>query len=222
VANQAVDDRRGDWRLPRTLSRGSGTRSAAAIASARVHQCRSPGAPDGFRWLDRPAGPSGILGRRMALRHPRFLEIEILSEAERKTFAGGEPYQHRREGSIDRQREEALLELVSTRALVDAASYPRATDPDPEFPLKFLAREALGKILDFSRTIIPLKITQRGRLRLARLYGEMLSGRDRLRDEFNVLWAHRYWLPDLAVQLRKREPGSPISLLRWTSTTSRR
>jgi diguanylate cyclase (GGDEF)-like protein len=149
----------------------------------------------------------------MALLDPRLLEIEILSEVERKTFAGGEAYQHRREGSVDREREEALLELVCTQAVVDAASYSRSTDPDPEFPLKLAAREALGKILDFSRTIVPLKITQRGRLRLARLYDEMLSGRDRIRDEFNVLWAHRYWLPDLAVHLRKREPDSPISLL---------
>jgi hypothetical protein len=43
-----------------------------------------------FRQLDRPAGRSGILVRWMALLDPRLLEIEILSEAERKTFAGGD------------------------------------------------------------------------------------------------------------------------------------
>jgi diguanylate cyclase (GGDEF)-like protein len=149
----------------------------------------------------------------MPLLDPRLLEIEILSEAERKTFAGGEPYQHRREGSVDREREEALLELVSEQALVSAESYARVIDPDPDFPLKHAARRALTKVLDFSETIIPLKITQRGRLRLVRLRDEILTGRDRIKDDFDILWARRHFEPDLTVHLRSREPGKPISLV---------
>lgn len=146
----------------------------------------------------------------MALLDPRLLEIEILTEAERKTFAGGTPYEHRRGDSMDRAREEALMELAASRALVYAQSYSQRL-PGRKGPLDEAATLAIGHLLS-GQTIIPLKITQRGRLRLARLRDEMLSGRDRLRDEFNVLWAHRYWLPDLAVHL-SREPGKPVSVL---------
>jgi diguanylate cyclase (GGDEF)-like protein len=148
----------------------------------------------------------------MALLDPRLLEIEILSEAERRTFAGGAPYEYRRDGSVDREREAAHLELAAERSLVSAGSYDIGKTDDPEFPLKRAAISAITQITMTANSIIPLQITHRGRVRLARLRDEMLSGRDRIRDEFNVLWAHRYWLPDLAVRL-VREPGTPISLL---------
>jgi hypothetical protein len=57
-----------------------------------------------------------------------------------------------------------------------------------------------------------LRITQAGRLRLYRLRDEILQ-RDRVRDDFGVLWAHRHWLPDLTVRLRLRDPKEPLSLI---------
>jgi diguanylate cyclase (GGDEF)-like protein len=147
----------------------------------------------------------------MPLLDPRLLEIEILSEAERKTFAGGPAYEHRRGESVDREREETLIELVVSKAIVFAKSYTNNwTGTDGV--LEETASMAVEQLLS-SATIIPLKITQRGRLRLVRLREEILNGRDRIREDFGVLWAPRHWRPDLSVHLRSRDPGTPISLL---------
>lgn len=100
----------------------------------------------------------------MALLDPRLLEIEILSEAERKTFAGGTAYEHRRDGSVDREREEALMELMAARAIVYAKSYRTENMGHPEYALNEAASTAVAHLLT-SATIIPLKITQAGRLR---------------------------------------------------------
>ena len=154
-----------------------------------------------------------VFSRCMALLDPRLIEIEILSEAERKTFAGGGPYEYRRGESVDREREAALLELMAARAIVYAKSYDHQNTGDPEFAIDNLASFAVTHLLLGNETIIPLKITQRGRLRLARLRDEILSGRDRIRDQFGVLWDHRHWLPDLTVRLRSREPRSSLSLI---------
>jgi diguanylate cyclase (GGDEF)-like protein len=151
----------------------------------------------------------------MALLDPRLIEIEILSEADRKTFSGG-TYELRRTGTMneeDRQREAALLELMTSRAIVIAESFHgvRAIDP-PDMPLDIAASKAVYALLT-TQTIILLKITQRGRLRLFRLRDEILGGRDRIRDDFGVLWAARHWRPDLTVHLRSRQPGTPVSML---------
>jgi diguanylate cyclase (GGDEF)-like protein len=150
----------------------------------------------------------------MALLDPRLIEIDILSEADRLSFSGGTAYQHRRSGTRsqeDRQREEALLDLVADHSLLSAGSYNHRSSADQA--IAELANQAAYELLDGARSIIYLKITHRGRLRLFRLRDEILSGRDRIRDQFGVLWDHRHWLPDLTVHLRKREPGTPISLL---------
>jgi diguanylate cyclase (GGDEF)-like protein len=152
--------------------------------------------------------------RRMALLDPRLIEIDILSEADRRSFSGGMAYEHRRSGTRsqeDRQREEALLDLVADHSLLAAGSY--GIRPSVDQAIVELANQAAFELLDGARSIIYLKITHRGRLRLFRLRDEILSGRDRIRDQFGVLWDHRHWLPDLAVHLRKREPGQPVSLL---------
>ena len=101
----------------------------------------------------------------MALLDPRLLEIEILSEAERKTFAGGPPYEHRRDGSVEREREAALMELLAARAIVYAKSYRTENMGDPEYALNKAASTGVAHLLT-SATIIPFNITQRGRLRL--------------------------------------------------------
>ncbi|MFL5306347.1 MAG: GGDEF domain-containing protein [Polyangia bacterium] len=150
----------------------------------------------------------------MALLDPRFIEIDILSAADRETFSGGKAYEYRRTGTLsqeDRQREEALLELMTARAIVSTRDY--GTQGNPDLLLERAATAAIYQLFAPSVTVIPLKITHAGRLRLFRLRDELLSGRDRIRDEFNVLWAHRHWLPDLTVRLRSRDPGTPISIL---------
>ena len=161
---------------------------------------------------------------RMALLDPRLVEIEILSEADRATWSGGPSYQHIRKGTStdeDRQRDEAILGLIFERALVIGSGYVVTSmapiegepdpPPDPSFPLTAAAHQAMVEFVA-GRSIMNLRITQYGRIRLYRLRDEILS-RDRIRDDFGVLWAHRHWLPDLTVRLRSREPGTPLSLL---------
>ncbi len=149
----------------------------------------------------------------MALLDPRQIEIEILSEADRRSFSGGAAYEYRRSGTLsqeDRQREEALLELVADRSIVNAGSYTNVGKAD--LALVQRANHAAAHLLNPGNTIIPLRITQRGRLRLFRLRDEILAGRDRIKDDFGILWAGRHFEPDLAVYLRSRDPGTPISL----------
>jgi diguanylate cyclase (GGDEF)-like protein len=153
----------------------------------------------------------------MALLDPRLLEIEILSEADRATFSGGPAYQYQRTGTTTqegRQQEAALLELMSDRSIVSAMNYSfRTGGSDPNYALAEAAGDAVAQLLNPSVTIIHLKITQRGRLRLFRARDEILAGRDRIRDDFGILWAGRHFVPDLTVHLRSREPGTPISVL---------
>jgi diguanylate cyclase (GGDEF)-like protein len=160
----------------------------------------------------------------MALLDPRLVEIDVLSAADRATWSGGASYQHVRKSTStdeDRQRDEAILGLIFERALVAGSGYvvtamaPEEGEPypppDPSFPLTAAAHQAMVEFVA-GRPLLNLRITQYGRLRLYRLRDEILS-RDRIRDEFGVLWAHRHWLPDLTVRLRSREPGTPTSLL---------
>jgi diguanylate cyclase (GGDEF)-like protein len=152
----------------------------------------------------------------MALLDPRLIEIDILSEADRRTFSGDGPYKHIRTGTMtpeDRQRESALHELMAARAIVVADSFhgPLATD-HPELALDVAASKAVHALLTTQTTIL-LRITQRGRLRLFRLRDEILAGRDRIKDDFGILWSARHWRPDLTVHLRSRQPGTPVSLL---------
>lgn len=151
----------------------------------------------------------------MALLDPRLIEIEILSEADRRTFGADGPYKHQRTGTLtpeDRQREDALLELAADRALVTTDSNLTVDGFDPTLPLNAAASTLVTQLLTHRSTIL-LKITQRGRLRLYRLRDEILTGRDRIRDDFGVLWAGRHFEQDLTVHLRSRDPGTPISLL---------
>jgi diguanylate cyclase (GGDEF)-like protein len=154
---------------------------------------------------------------------PRLVEIEILAEADRAFVSGGTSYQYTKanpSGAEHRQRDEALLGLMSERAIVAAIPFrasknyvqlPDSNDPTPEFALKQAAAVAVGNFLS-GQSILNLQITQFGRLRLFRLRDEILQ-RDRLRDEFNVLWAHRHWLPDVEVRLRFRDPRQPFSVV---------
>jgi diguanylate cyclase (GGDEF)-like protein len=156
---------------------------------------------------------------------PRQLEIEILSAAERVAWSGtGISYEYVRanpSSPADHLRDEALAELLFQGALVSGSTYqargnshsiPDTRPPNPSYGIDSAAVQALTEFLTENRQIVNLRITQRGRLRLYRLRDEILS-RDRVRDEFGVLWAHRHWLPDLTVHLRSRVPEKPLSLL---------
>ena len=154
---------------------------------------------------------------------PRLVEIEILTAADRALVAGGPSYQYRKltpSGAEGRQRDEAVLGLMSERAIVAAIpfraskNYPATPDPNhptPDFVLDQAAAVAVANFLA-AGSILELKITQVGRLRLFRLRDEILQ-RDRIRDDFNVLWAARHFLPDLEVRLRFRDPNEPLSLI---------
>jgi diguanylate cyclase (GGDEF)-like protein len=154
---------------------------------------------------------------------PRLVEIEILSEADCAFVAGGTSYQYRKanpSGPKDRQRDEALLGLMFAGAIVGGTHYKTGSnvsvfpDPKPPNPAYGIDAAAVEGIEAFasSKDILNLRITQIGRLRLYRLRDEILQ-RDRIRDEFNVLWAHRHWLPDIEVLLRFRDRQQPFSLV---------
>jgi diguanylate cyclase (GGDEF)-like protein len=154
---------------------------------------------------------------------PRLVEIEILSEADRAFVRGDSSYQYTKanpSGARDRQRDEALLGMLSDGAIVASVALrtsknyvqiPDPNRPDPRFALDDAAAQAVGKFIS-GESILNLKITQAGRLRLYRLRDEILQ-RDRVRDDFGVLWSHRHWLPDLTVRLRLRDPSEPLSLI---------
>jgi diguanylate cyclase (GGDEF)-like protein len=99
-------------------------------------------------------------------------------------------------------------------AATDYIVYQRVPDPRPPNPshaIDSAAVEAVRKFLS-NESIVSLRITQRGRLRLYRLRDEILQ-RDRIRDDFGVLWALRHFRPDLEVRLRLREPSRPFSVV---------
>jgi diguanylate cyclase (GGDEF)-like protein len=154
---------------------------------------------------------------------PRLIEIEILSEADRAFVRGDASYEYTKanpSGARDRQRDEALLGLISESAVVGAGAlrasknYVQVPDPNrpyPRFALDEAAARAIAQFLS-PESILKLKITQVGRLRLFRLRDEILQ-RDRIRDAFAGLWVKQHFLPDLTVKLRIRDLGKPISLI---------
>lgn len=154
---------------------------------------------------------------------PRLVEIEILSEADRAFVGGRSSYVYRKanpSGPKDWQRDAALFGLLAEGALVAAvtlrasknyATVPDPNRPDPSYPLDDAAAQAIAKFLAGDPTL-SLNITQVGRLRLYRLRDEILQ-RDRVRDDFGVLWAARHFRPDLEVLLRFRSPGEPFSVI---------
>lgn len=159
----------------------------------------------------------------MNLLDPRLVEIEILSTADRATWSGSPNYQYRKanpSAAEDRQRNEALLGLMFEGAIVAATSYtasspsravPDLRPPNPSYAIDAAAVEGVAKFLS-NTSILDLRITQRGRLRLYRLRDEILQ-RDRIRDDFGVLWSSRHFRPDLEVHLRFREPTQPFSVI---------
>jgi hypothetical protein len=89
---------------------------------------------------------------------PRLIEIELLSEADRAFVRGASSYQYTKanpSGPRDRQRDEALLGLISDAALVAAVALrtgknpvqiPDPKRPDPRFALDDAAAQALGTL----------------------------------------------------------------------------
>jgi diguanylate cyclase (GGDEF)-like protein len=155
---------------------------------------------------------------------PRLIEIEILAEADRAFVYGGGGYDFRKASPVgphERQRREAVVGLLFDRALVGGTHYepadtnfrkiPDTRPPNPSYGIDAAAAAGVADFLS-TKDIIYVRITQRGRLRLFRLRDEILQ-RDRVRDDFNVLWASRHWLPDLQVRLRFRQPSEPLSLI---------
>ncbi len=123
------------------------------------------------------------------------------------------------------KRQHLLLALVGDLAfdravlLSDAYDYPKNTAsrllsslPPGTAELDHAILKTTRALLRLSYADANLLITQRGRLRLYRLRDEILN-RDRVRDDFGILWSKRHWLPDLEVRLRFRQPTEPLSLL---------
>ena len=157
------------------------------------------------------------------LMDPRLVEIEILGEIDRATF-GGSYYRYDYPGSRGVREQlihEAIVHLAFDGAVMDNVGYRSSgasvvTFPDPRplnptFALDAAAKDTVGHLLA-AKGYILLQITQRGRLRLYRLRDEILN-RDRIRDDFGILWAKRHWLPDLEVRLRFRQPTEALSLI---------
>lgn len=146
---------------------------------------------------------------------PRLIEIEILAEADRAFIRGGSSYEYSRtstEGPKERQRNAALRGLIEELALVSAeVNYNGSPRPAvPTEPLNHAASVALSYLAG-GASILSLRITQPGRLRLFRLRDEILQ-RDRIRDVAG-LWAKVHFIPDLAVRLCMHDPEQPVSLI---------
>jgi diguanylate cyclase (GGDEF)-like protein len=158
------------------------------------------------------------------MKDPRLLEIELLSGIEAAcTSASGFVYRH---PSIVRLDERFMMDAMLHLAFDGAVLVSDAYDHHPSNlisgrPIDFqpgtaeLDRAILKTtraVLQLSRADVNLVITQRGRLRLYRLRDEILN-RDRVRDDFGILWSKRHYLPDLEVRLRFREPTAPLSII---------
>jgi len=152
------------------------------------------------------------------MKDPRLIEVELLADIERQSFGGGALKFIRANPAAghDLLREEAVLHLLFDGAVIerDYESNPHYRFPqqetDPTIPLRIAARRGVDRF--FSRDTLALRITQRGRLRLYRLRDEILN-KDKLRDDFGVLWAKRHWAPDLDVRLLMHDFAQPFSLL---------
>ena len=155
------------------------------------------------------------------LKDPRLVEIEILTEVDQATFGGSGSYRYDYPGSRgvrENLKHEALLHLAFDGAIILNTGYLRepnfgatnASHPNPTYFLDLAALETVTKLLGTS--YVQLQMTQRGRLRLYRLRDEILN-RDRIRDDFGILWAKRHWLSDLEVRLRFRQPTEALSLI---------
>jgi diguanylate cyclase (GGDEF)-like protein len=155
------------------------------------------------------------------LKDPRLVEIEILSLIDRATFGSPGSHSYHRpspRGVNEELIHEAVLHLAFDGAVIQDREYERGTSrntlethPNPTYPLDLAVRDTVDQLLT-NASNTRLKITQRGRLRLYRLRDEILN-RDRVRDDFGILWAKRHYLPDLEVRLRFRQPGEAISLI---------
>lgn len=154
------------------------------------------------------------------MNDPRLVEINLLSQIEQGTYLGKDfQYSKPRDfGADEKQVEEALFHLILDGAVINQEGYvrtwsnrhPPADRPTPTFPLDMATVRTINNF--FNQPIVFLQITQRGRLRLYRLRDEILN-RDRVREDFGILWSHRHWLPDLEVKLRFREHGQAFSVL---------
>jgi len=152
------------------------------------------------------------------MKDPRLLEIEILGQLDRESLSGSRERFFRANPSTgdDQAREEALLHLLFDGAVIEGdyqfSSYRSIpeTNPNPTLPLMLAAQKAVD--LFFARNAMHLRITQRGRLRLYRLRDEILN-KDKLRDDFGILWAKRHWAPDRDVALLMHDFAAPFSML---------
>jgi diguanylate cyclase (GGDEF)-like protein len=157
------------------------------------------------------------------LKDPRLVEIEILSEVDQATFGGSGSYRYDHPGSRGVQenlKHEALLHLAFDGAVLLSDAYvskSSATRITGSFvpgnaELEHAIRRTVWALMPTAHPSVNLVITQRGRLRLYRLRDEILN-RDRIRDDFGILWAKRHYLPDLEVKLRFRQPTGALSII---------
>lgn len=157
------------------------------------------------------------------LKDPRLVEIEILSEVDQATFGGSGSYRYDYPGSRgvrENLNYEALLHLAFDGAVllcdayVSKSSSTRITGNfvPGNAELEHAIRRTVWALMPTAHASVNLVITQRGRLRLYRLRDEILS-RDRVHDDFGILWAKRHYLPDLEVKLRFRQPTETLSII---------
>ena len=115
---------------------------------------------------------------------------------------------------------EALLDLAFDGAVLLSDAYVSkssvATITGNFVPgnaeLEHAIRKTVWALMPPAYATVNLVITQRGRLRLYWLRDEILS-RDRIHDDFGILWAKRHYLPDLEVKLRFRQPAEALSII---------
>jgi diguanylate cyclase (GGDEF)-like protein len=155
----------------------------------------------------------------MALKDPRLIEIELLSNFERDTFTRmyGEYNRPNPMNGDERLVDDALFHLILDGAVIRAdgnrapsgASVYGGT-PNPRRWLDSAIENTVAFFL--SQQIIRVQVTQLGRLRLFRLRDEILN-KDRLRDDSGILWAKRHWESDRDARLLIHDFETPFSML---------
>ena len=145
---------------------------------------------------------------------PRLIEIELLSKVE-TTTVGNTAFGYNKfdaNGSHDQVKYAALVNLLVERALVSDTHYKREAYKNEDHITTSLKAARIAEVEMDGGGVAHLWITPVGRLRLYRLRDEMLN-KDRVRDDFGILWSARHFEPDLEVKQRFHGFPSPFTLM---------
>lgn len=136
----------------------------------------------------------------------RLLELELLNR-----LARGEVFQVLRDNDIPRR--DLIVYLLVEGLANDVAGYTPDSQRKLDEARNIMQRAQFRKnkqLVEFLvGQVIDLRISHKGRVRLAELEQTIKTGRER--DSFGILWAGRYWERDLRIALLQASAETPVS-----------